>query len=276
MPVFPKPKTIATREQAINAILLSIAMEETALSHLINAESEKIHYVVECARKKDCRPCDLQKILEVNESAASLIEMISDMQIILKHKMSNALRYLPQPHPPTPPCPPPHPPVPPHPPKPPCPPKPPVPPPPPPIPCTKIFSVESAYLWRHSKNLFFNDTCGCSCSSMCDNGVKVSNLYCDSRIILPPCGEFEVALDLQLDNPKGCHVSAEIILRSGSKLISTEVISCRKKEQHVRLLHKAIYGGCKEVSIAIKLVTPEKIRITQGTLSATLINPCGC
>ena len=110
LPKFPKPESILTREKAIDAILTSIAMEEAALSHVITAESEKINFVIEHAR---CQNICIDKILEVNKSAASLLEQVNDMQIILKNKMRLAASFLP-PHPDKPcpkpkPCPPPKP-----------------------------------------------------------------------------------------------------------------------------------------------------------------------
>ena len=104
MPEFPDGKNILSQDQAINAILTSIAMEETALSHIINAESEKIQLAIEHIKCNNC--CDLQKLLEVNESAASLIEQVNDMQIILKNKLRCVVRLLPPPCPPPLPCPP--------------------------------------------------------------------------------------------------------------------------------------------------------------------------
>ena len=123
LPEFPKPGTTFTRDQALDAILTSIAMEEVALSHIINAEGEKIQYILKCAKANRANVCD---VLEVNESAASLLEQVNDMQITLKNKLRLALKFLPRPE--RPPCPEPTPPRPR--PKPPCPrprPKPPCP-----------------------------------------------------------------------------------------------------------------------------------------------------
>ena len=44
MPVFPN--TTITRENAINQILSSIATEELSLSHILNAEGEKIQHIL--------------------------------------------------------------------------------------------------------------------------------------------------------------------------------------------------------------------------------------
>jgi len=106
MPEFPDSKDILSRDQAINAILTSIAMEETALSRIINAESEKIQHAIEYIKSnRNC--CGLQKLLEVNESAASMLEQVNDMQIILKNKLRTVVKLMPPPCPPLPPCPPP-------------------------------------------------------------------------------------------------------------------------------------------------------------------------
>ncbi len=103
-------------------ILSSIALEEVALSHIINAEGEKIQYILS---QTNCgqHSADLKDILAVNKSVTNLLEMVLQNQIILKSKMEKVLEHLPKP------------PSPPNPPKPPCPPFPPEPPCPPAGPC---------------------------------------------------------------------------------------------------------------------------------------------
>lgn len=46
LPTFPDENLSINREDAVNYILTSIAMEELALSHILNAEGEKIQYVI--------------------------------------------------------------------------------------------------------------------------------------------------------------------------------------------------------------------------------------
>ncbi|MDR1664085.1 MAG: hypothetical protein LBR83_04075, partial [Clostridiales bacterium] len=93
-PELPNGKISLTREQALNAIITSIAMEETALSQLINAEGEKIKYAIDYI-KKNYDNHNLQKFLEVNESASSLLDTINAMQVLLKSKLHTALNHLP-------------------------------------------------------------------------------------------------------------------------------------------------------------------------------------
>jgi len=93
MPQFPPVDSILSRDEAINAILTSIAMEETALSHIINAEGEKIQYILEHMNPDNCCKTTCC-ILKVNDSATSMLEQIADLQLILKNKMRIAERLI--------------------------------------------------------------------------------------------------------------------------------------------------------------------------------------
>lgn len=101
MPMFPPVDSDLTREQALNMILASIAMEELALSHILNAEGEKLQYVLARAHRKECR--DTKEILAVNDSVTALLEGVLQNQMLLKGKMEKVLAVLPKPC--EPPCP---------------------------------------------------------------------------------------------------------------------------------------------------------------------------
>ncbi len=112
MPEFPKPNPDFTQEQALTMILSSIAMEEVAFSHIINAEGEKIQYILSKTSVDGC-PADLKDVVTVNKSVTDLLEVVLQNQMILKNKMDRVLEYLPKhpcppepPYPPKPPCPP--------------------------------------------------------------------------------------------------------------------------------------------------------------------------
>jgi len=96
MPQFPNPDTILSCDKAINAILTSIALEETALSHIINAEGEKLQLALQVINKNDSCCNAMENILKVNESVASMLEQIADIQLILKGKMKLATQFLPK------------------------------------------------------------------------------------------------------------------------------------------------------------------------------------
>jgi len=90
MPVFPECNPCITRENAIHMILTSIAMEELALSHILNAEGEKLQHVLKHLKP----PNDIDKLLAVNASISNLLENVSQNQMLLKGKMDKALNAL--------------------------------------------------------------------------------------------------------------------------------------------------------------------------------------
>lgn len=96
IPVIP-PST------AISLILVSIALEEIGLSHIINAEGEKIQAAVasfECGKSNVC------DVLAIDKSVSSVLRTVLKKEILLDLKMVEALEALP-PYNQTPPCPPP-------------------------------------------------------------------------------------------------------------------------------------------------------------------------
>lgn len=78
MPVIV-PGTV-TREQAISDIIESIALQETGLSHIINAEGEKIQKVVATASST-------AELLSVNQSVSSTINAITRLEMVLHSKL---------------------------------------------------------------------------------------------------------------------------------------------------------------------------------------------
>ncbi|MCL2839204.1 MAG: hypothetical protein FWE05_00395 [Defluviitaleaceae bacterium] len=83
--------TNISREEAINLLLSSIAMEEVALSHVINAEGEKIQYILGTLDIKPTTPATISEILEVNNSVERTLDVAAREQIILKQQMESAL-----------------------------------------------------------------------------------------------------------------------------------------------------------------------------------------
>ena len=103
MPSFPPNGADMTREEALTMIIASIAMEELALSHILNAEGEKLQYIL--GTLPGTKPCaGPQEVLAVNKSIAALLEAVAQNQILLKSKLEKVLEACP---PPSPPCPPP-------------------------------------------------------------------------------------------------------------------------------------------------------------------------
>ena len=145
MPSFPKDGANMTREQALTMVVASIAMEESALSRVIDAEGDKLRYILDRCRDDGSEETP-KEILDANESVTRLLDAVAQNQLILRGKLDLALSAGGG-YPPVPPCPPPCPPVSPCPP--PCPPMPPC----PPAPCPEKSLMQlslsgDGFLWE--------------------------------------------------------------------------------------------------------------------------------
>lgn len=89
LPQFPDNPDI-TRQDAINQIISSIASEELGMSHIINAEGEKIQYAVGTlpGRVGDATVND---VLEINDSVSSNLTTLLQNQMIVNAKLSSAI-----------------------------------------------------------------------------------------------------------------------------------------------------------------------------------------
>ena len=92
LPKFPIDPSTMTRDDAINLILASIAMEEVGLSHVINAEGEKLQYLLGTLEGvSGPTGVTVDQILQANESVANLLEQAANNQQALSNKMQAAL-----------------------------------------------------------------------------------------------------------------------------------------------------------------------------------------
>ncbi len=78
MPIITPSTT--TKCQAITDIIESVALEQAALSHILNAEGEKIQKVVATATSSD-------QMLAVNKSVLSMVGAITRLEMILQAKL---------------------------------------------------------------------------------------------------------------------------------------------------------------------------------------------
>ena len=84
-------------------IIASIAMEELALSHILNAEGEKLQYIL--GTLPGTSPCACpHDVLAVNKSVTALVEAVTQNQMLLKNKLAQVLEFCPLPSPPPPAC----------------------------------------------------------------------------------------------------------------------------------------------------------------------------
>lgn len=76
--------------QAITDLIESIALEEAALSHILNAEGEKLQRIIAMDEASVCQ------IVEVNENVMNMVSAINELENTLKDKLefiSNNLYY---------------------------------------------------------------------------------------------------------------------------------------------------------------------------------------
>ncbi|WP_212508843.1 hypothetical protein [Litoribacterium kuwaitense] len=85
------PSVTINKEDAINLILSSIAMEELGLSHILNAEGEKLQYVLGTLPGLSGPAATIDDILNVNESVRNTLDSAMRNQMFLQGKMESAL-----------------------------------------------------------------------------------------------------------------------------------------------------------------------------------------
>ncbi|MEG1743503.1 MAG: hypothetical protein RR246_04985 [Clostridia bacterium] len=71
-----------TTAQAINDIIESVALEETALSHILNAEGEKIQAFVALPG------VTATQLLAVNKSVQTTVNAITNLEMVLQSKLN--------------------------------------------------------------------------------------------------------------------------------------------------------------------------------------------
>jgi len=93
LPLFPHVPEGFTFENSIGQMLTSIAMEEIGLSHVINAEGEKIQYILGTLpeSKPEVAPT-IDQVIEINESVKETLRQVAFNQMYLNAKMSTALK----------------------------------------------------------------------------------------------------------------------------------------------------------------------------------------
>ncbi|WP_312694928.1 hypothetical protein [Caproiciproducens sp.] len=72
----------ATRCQAVSDIIASVALEQTALSHILNAEGEKLQTAVSGTDIASAQ------LLETEKSVGNMVDAISRLEIILQSKLA--------------------------------------------------------------------------------------------------------------------------------------------------------------------------------------------
>lgn len=89
------PHISLTRCETVNLLLSSIALEEIALAHIINAEAEKIQFVLGTLHPHlSPEPPNLSQLLEINHSVRGTLHDVIKKEILLQMKFENVLTLL--------------------------------------------------------------------------------------------------------------------------------------------------------------------------------------
>lgn len=94
------PQVTVQRDDAINLLLFSIGMEEIGLSHIINAEGEKIQYLLGTLTDADGNPIappanvTVDNLLSANKSVGSNLKNVLRNQLLLQLKLEDAMEMI--------------------------------------------------------------------------------------------------------------------------------------------------------------------------------------
>lgn len=81
-------------EQVINLLLASIAFEELGLSHIINAEAEKIQYVLGTLDgQTSAEPPAIDDLITINDSVNNTLRTVIKNQMLLQFKLEDVAQY---------------------------------------------------------------------------------------------------------------------------------------------------------------------------------------
>lgn len=90
LPTFPQVDPPLTREGSLNEIIASIAAEELSLSHILNAEGEKLQYVLGTLPGLS-EAAAMDEVMRVNQSVQDTLSDIMEQQMLLTSKLSAAM-----------------------------------------------------------------------------------------------------------------------------------------------------------------------------------------
>ncbi|WP_068775895.1 hypothetical protein [Paenibacillus sp. FJAT-26967] len=85
------PTITLTFDASINLLLASIALEEIGLAHIINAEGEKLQYVLGTLPGVTPPPVTISDLLAVNASVRDTLKEVARKEWILHNKLESVL-----------------------------------------------------------------------------------------------------------------------------------------------------------------------------------------
>jgi len=71
-----------TREQAITDLIQSVALEEAAIAHILNAEGEKMQKIIAM------EDVTVQQLMDLNDSVLEMVKTVTELEKMLKEKLA--------------------------------------------------------------------------------------------------------------------------------------------------------------------------------------------
>lgn len=90
-PSFPIINPPLERDDVLNQLIVSIASEELGLSHIINAEGEKLQFILGTLPGLTGGNADIEDVLDANQSVQDTLDSILSNQLLLNAKLYAAL-----------------------------------------------------------------------------------------------------------------------------------------------------------------------------------------
>lgn len=90
-PSFPIVDPPIDRSDALNQIITSVAMEELSLSHILNAEGEKLQFILGTLSGLTGGNATVTDALDANESVRNTLDGLLTSQMLLNGKLFSAL-----------------------------------------------------------------------------------------------------------------------------------------------------------------------------------------
>jgi Trk K+ transport system NAD-binding subunit len=86
-----------TLEDSVNLLLASVAFEELGLAHIINAEAEKIQFILGTLEGQTPpeTPPTIDELLEINRSVERTLRNVLKSQMLLQFKLEDTISITP-------------------------------------------------------------------------------------------------------------------------------------------------------------------------------------
>ena len=77
-------------QDSVNLLLASIALEELALAHIVNAEAEKIQYVLGTLTP-GVTPPTISQLITINQDVRKTLQTVINKEMLLQFKLESVL-----------------------------------------------------------------------------------------------------------------------------------------------------------------------------------------